>query len=174
MNICFVTGNEYKKKEVERMLKASAKSDLTLRSCAIDGRIVMHSARRCGSWFSVPELQGETIEVAVEKCKWAYRGLKEENKINGDEWVMTEDTSLGFREMNGLPGVFVKWFVVAMGLDKFGKMLDGFGDKTTTAQTTLVLTNGKSEPVVITGCTDGVLVAPRGPRDFGWYVLHVR
>lgn len=57
-----------------------------------------------------------------------------------------------------------------MGVHNLAKMLDGFEDKTATAQTTLALWNGRDEPLLFTGSTDGKLVCPRGPQAFGWYV----
>lgn len=48
--------------------------------------------------------------------------------------VICEDTSLCFNAMNGLPGVYIKWFLESIGLDGLNKMLIGFDDKTAYAQ----------------------------------------
>jgi Ham1 family len=44
----------------------------------------------------LPELQGDAIEIAKEKCRLASK------QVNGP--VFTEDTSLCFNALNGLPG----------------------------------------------------------------------
>lgn len=44
----------------------------------------------------MPELQGDPVEIATEKCRLAAE------KVKGA--VFTEDTSLCFNALNGLPG----------------------------------------------------------------------
>lgn len=46
----------------------------------------------------LPELQGEPEEIAKEKCRLAAQQVQSA--------VMTEDTSLCFNAMGGLPGLF--------------------------------------------------------------------
>ncbi|KAM8874824.1 inosine triphosphate pyrophosphatase isoform 2-T2 [Spinachia spinachia] len=59
--------------------------------------------------------------------------------------VVVEDTCLCFRALGGLPGPYIKWF-----LEKLQP-------------------EGRDEPVqLFTGKTEGHIVEPRGPRDFGW------
>jgi inosine triphosphate pyrophosphatase len=48
-------------------------------------------------------------------------------------------------------------------------MLTGFDDKSAYAQTIVAFTFGPGEEVhVFDGKTDGIIVQPRGPLDFGW------
>lgn len=48
-------------------------------------------------------------------------------------------------------------------------MLVGFDDKTAYAQTVFAFTTGPNRPVhVFDGRTQGRIVRPRGPLDFGW------
>ena len=55
----------------------------------------------------LPEFQGEPDEVAREKCKLAAERLKCP--------VVTEDTSLCFNALGGLPGPYIKWFLKKLG-----------------------------------------------------------
>lgn len=48
-------------------------------------------------------------------------------------------------------------------------MLTGFEDKTATAVCTFAYSSGGTDDVILfQGKTDGEIVSPRGPRDFGW------
>ena len=80
--LTFVTGNKKKLEEVQRILsvdRAELPFDITNRK------------------LDLPELQGnDPIEIAIEKCKLAAE------EIRGP--VFTEDTSLCFNALNGMPG----------------------------------------------------------------------
>lgn len=54
---------------------------------------------------SLPELQGDPLEIAREKCRCAAA------EVQGS--VIVEDTSLCFNALNGMPGPYIKWFVEA-------------------------------------------------------------
>lgn len=48
-------------------------------------------------------------------------------------------------------------------------MLAGFEDKSATAVCTFAYSSGESDDVLLfQGKTEGKIVDPRGPRDFGW------
>ena len=53
--------------------------------------------------IDLPELQGEPEEISREKCRLAAE------QVGGA--VITEDTSLCFNALNGLPGPYIKWFL---------------------------------------------------------------
>jgi len=139
--ITFVTGNENKLKEVIAILG----EDFPMISKDVD----------------LPELQGEFDEIAIEKCKLAAKEIKGP--------VMVEDTSLCFNALNGLPGPYIKWFLKKIGLEGLNKILDGYEDKSAVAVCTFAYTEGPGKDVqVFKGETSGLIVAPRGPTDFGW------
>lgn len=83
--ITFVTGNKKKLEEVKRIL-SNIPYEL------IDQKI------------DLPELQGDPEEIAIEKCKIAA------NIVKGP--VFIEDTSLCFNALSGLPGAYIKWYVM--------------------------------------------------------------
>jgi inosine triphosphate pyrophosphatase len=89
---------------------------------------------------------------------------------------ITEDTSLCFEALNGLPGVYIKHFMAALGHDGLNNMLKGFIDPATGepntrawALCTFAYSAGPdSEPILFEGRTDGHLVPARGDKKFGW------
>jgi inosine triphosphate pyrophosphatase len=112
-------------------------------------------------FFSVPEYQGDPEEIAKEKVKLAAQ------QVNGP--VLTEDTSLCFNALQGLPGPYIKWFLEKLGHDGLNKMLAAYTDKTAYAQCIFAFCAGPtSEPVVFDGRCPGRIVPARGPNTFGW------
>ncbi|VEU43597.1 unnamed protein product [Pseudo-nitzschia multistriata] len=144
--ITFVTGNKKKLEEAKQILStAGGSAPFELTNQKID----------------LPELQGDRFEIAREKCRLAAK------QVNGA--VFTEDTSLSFNALNGLPGPYIKWFLEDCGHEGLNKMLDGFDDRTAYAQTIVAYTTGPGEEIhIFDGRTNGKIVAARGPTDFGW------
>uniref|UniRef100_A0A4W6CX82 Inosine triphosphate pyrophosphatase n=1 Tax=Lates calcarifer TaxID=8187 RepID=A0A4W6CX82_LATCA len=100
-------------------------------------------------------------EISVHKCKEAAR------QIDGP--VIVEDTCLCFKALGGLPGPYIKWFLDKLKPEGLYKLLAGFEDKSAWALCTFAFCAGKDEPVqLFRGKTEGHIVEPRGPRDFGW------
>uniref|UniRef100_A0A8D3B424 Inosine triphosphate pyrophosphatase n=1 Tax=Scophthalmus maximus TaxID=52904 RepID=A0A8D3B424_SCOMX len=110
---------------------------------------------------TVPEYQGEPDEISIQKCKEAAR------QVDGP--VIVEDTCLCFKALGGLPGPYIKWFLDKLKPEGLFKLLAGFEDKSAWALCTFAFCPGKDEPVqLFRGKTEGHIVEPRGPRDFGW------
>uniref|UniRef100_A0A8V0YFL3 XTP/dITP diphosphatase n=1 Tax=Gallus gallus TaxID=9031 RepID=A0A8V0YFL3_CHICK len=84
--------------------------------------------------------------------------------------VIVEDTCLCFNALGGLPGPYIKWFLEKLKPEGLYKLLAGFEDKSAYALCTFAFSTGNpEEPVkLFKGQTHGVIVEPRGPRDFGW------
>ncbi|XP_014847894.1 PREDICTED: inosine triphosphate pyrophosphatase [Poecilia mexicana] len=111
--------------------------------------------------IDLPEYQGEPDEISIQKCKEAAR------QIDGP--VMVEDTCLCFRALGGLPGPYIKWFLAQLKPEGLYKLLAGFEDKSAWALCTFAFCAGKDEPVqLFRGKTEGIIVEPRGPPEFGW------
>ncbi|KAK0265083.1 Inosine triphosphate pyrophosphatase [Friedmanniomyces endolithicus] len=138
----FITGNKNKLAEVQAILSSTA---VNLRSQAID----------------LPELQGTIEEISTDKARRAAE------RVQGP--VLVEDTCLCFNAFNELPGPYVKWFLQALGVHQFHKLLAGFDDKSAQAVCTFAYCEGPGhEPIVFQGRTDGKIVPARGPTNFGW------
>jgi len=147
--VTFVTGNANKLEEVQRILgtnlEISTEMPYHLTNIKVD----------------LPELQGDPVMIAKEKCKLAAE------KVQGA--VITEDTSLCFNALNGLPGPYIKFFLEKCGHEGLNKMLEGYTDKTGYAQTIVAFSTGPGkEPAIFDGRTAGAIVLPRGKLDFGW------
>jgi len=146
-NVTFVTGNKKKLEEVQRILSEfkDGKLPFTITSHKLD----------------LPELQGEPIDIAKAKCALAAKDL--------DGPVITEDTSLCFDALNGLPGPYIKWFLEKCGHEGLNQMLAGYEDKGAYAQTMVAFCAGPGEEIhVFDGRTHGQIVNARGKLDFGW------
>jgi inosine triphosphate pyrophosphatase len=144
--LTFVTGNKKKLEEVERLMSAS------------DGDFPFQLTNRK---IDLPELQGEPLEIAEEKCRLAAK------EVGGA--VLTEDTSLCFNALGGLPGPYIKWFLEKCGHEGLNKMLTGFDDKSAYAQTIFAFTTGPDDEIhLFDGRTDGKIVPARGAKEFGW------
>lgn len=124
--VTFVTGNANKLRETQAIFGDT----ITLKSQAIERQSTGQRARpatRHGpstptpagamawlaeclalvSWSSfvspsVPELQGDPLEIARSKVLLAAQ------QVDGP--VLTEDTSLCFNALGGLPGPYIKWY----------------------------------------------------------------
>jgi inosine triphosphate pyrophosphatase len=141
--VTFVTGNKKKLEEVQRILGNDLPFEIT------------------NEKVDLPELQGDTIDIAREKCLEAAR------LVGGP--VITEDTSLCFTALNDLPGPYIKWFLEKCGHDGLNRMIVGYDDKSAYAQTVVAFCPGPGKDVVIfDGRTMGKIVPARGKLDFGW------
>ncbi|KAH8434717.1 non-canonical purine NTP pyrophosphatase [Aspergillus melleus] len=137
----FITGNKNKLAEVRAILGSVVEVD----NQAVD----------------VPEIQGTIEEIAKEKCRRAAE------VVGGP--VLTEDTALEFRALKGLPGPYIKQFLDALGHEGLNKLLDSFEDRTAEAVCTFAFCSGPgSEILLFQGRTEGTIVRPRGPTNFGW------
>lgn len=139
--VTFVTGNAKKLDEVRRIIGDS----LPLQSVKLD----------------LPELQGEPEDISKEKARLASQ------QINGP--VLVEDTCLCFNALKGLPGPYIKWFLEKIGHEGLNNLLVAYEDKSAYAQCIFSLAFGPdSEPLTFVGRTEGKIVPPRGPPNFGW------
>eukprot|EP00193_Tetraselmis_chui_P005682 CAMPEP_0177762720 /NCGR_PEP_ID=MMETSP0491_2-20121128/6494_1 /TAXON_ID=63592 /ORGANISM="Tetraselmis chuii, Strain PLY429" /LENGTH=196 /DNA_ID=CAMNT_0019278791 /DNA_START=269 /DNA_END=859 /DNA_ORIENTATION=- len=143
--IAFATGNKKKLEEVVAILAAGADLPFAVESVKLD----------------LPELQGWPEDIAKEKCRLAAK------QVGGA--VMTEDTSLCFNALGGLPGPYIKWFLEKCGHEGLNKMLAGFDDKSAYAQCIFAYTPDEhTEPVIFDGRTPGKIVPASGVNNFGW------
>jgi len=148
LTITFFTGSAKKLEEVKRILMSNANN--TSRYHLTNENV-----------GDLPELQGKPIDIARAKC------IAAAEKIGSA--VITEDTSLCFNALNGLPGPYVRWFMESCGLDGLNKLIEAYDDKTAYAQTVVAFCPGPGQdPVVFDGRTTGKIVSPRGKKNFGW------
>ncbi|KAK6435768.1 nucleoside triphosphate pyrophosphohydrolase ham1 [Oleoguttula sp. CCFEE 5521] len=138
----FITGNANKLAEVQAIL---ASTPVQLESQALD----------------LVEIQGTIEEISRDKARRAV------DEVKGP--VLVEDTCLCFDAFDELPGPYVKWFLKALGVQQFHKLLAGFEDKSAQAVCTFAYCEGPGKEVLIfQGRTQGKIVEARGPTSFGW------
>jgi inosine triphosphate pyrophosphatase len=145
--ITFVTGNKKKLEEVKRILVGDGSIELPfdITNAKVD----------------LPELQGDPVDIAKEKCSTAAR------EVGGP--VITEDTSLCFTALKGLPGPYIKWFLDSLGHDGLNNLIASSDDKSGYAQTIVAFCPAPGKEVIVfDGRTTGQIVDARGPLDFGW------
>lgn len=138
MAFTFVSGNAFKLKELQEMMGVPVKS------INID----------------LVEIQGEPEEVACAKCRAA--------QLHVDGPVLIEDSSLCFNALNGMPGVYTKWFVERMGLECLVKILETYRNKAAYAQCIYALSGDNGVVHLFKGVRHGNIVTPRGSTEFGW------
>jgi inosine triphosphate pyrophosphatase len=141
--LTFVSANPHKLEEVRQILG----DEFVVESSSIE----------------IPEIQGEPEEISINKCIHAAR------QVAGP--VIVEDTALCFNALKGLPGPYIKWFLAKLGHEGLGlnQLLAGFSDKSAYALCIVSFVAGPNQhPVTFIGRTDGKIVPPRGPKDFGW------
>jgi XTP/dITP diphosphohydrolase len=140
--LLFVSSNPGKVREVEAILGAPVEQ------LALD----------------VPEIQAlDVAEVAREKARAAFARVGRP--------VMVEDTGLYLDALSGLPGAFVRWFLLTIGPAGISALIPPGAERGATARTAVALCDGETTEV-FTGETRGEIVpAPRGAGGFGWDVI---
>ncbi|XP_065570696.1 inosine triphosphate pyrophosphatase-like [Artemia franciscana] len=142
--ICFATGNAKKLEEFLAILGHEFPYQVVNKS------------------IDLPEFQGETDDICKAKCLEASKIIQSA--------VIVEDTCLCFNALEGLPGPYIKWFLSKLGPEGLHRMLEGWEDKSGYALCTFAFHTGdpKDDVLLFKGMTDGTIVSPRGPRNFGW------
>ncbi|EAA26727.1 putative inosine triphosphate pyrophosphatase [Neurospora crassa] len=137
----FITGNANKLGEVKAILEPA----IQVENQALD----------------LLEIQGTLEEVTLDKCRRAA------DLVQGP--VLVEDTCLCFNALKGLPGPYIKWFMNSLGHEGLNNLLAAYEDKSAKAVCTFGYSAGPGhEPILFQGITDGKIVPPRGPPNFGW------
>ncbi len=107
------------------------------------------------------EIQSLDLATIIEyKAKEAYKRVLSP--------VLVEDTSLQFLALGKLPGPFIKWFAVELGIDGLCRLLDKSTERTAVASVQFGLYDGQSFQV-FSGAREGSIApTPRGSNGFGW------
>jgi XTP/dITP diphosphohydrolase len=147
MRAVFVTTNEHKRREVERIL------GVELERAAPD----------------VPEIQAlDLAEVAAHKARSAYEALG-----SPPHPVLVEDSGLVVGAWNGLPGALTKWFLSSVGNEGLLGMLCA-EDRSARAVCAVAVAGRRGEVRVFRGEVRGEIAPePRGEGGFGWDPIFV-
>jgi XTP/dITP diphosphohydrolase len=145
MRAIFVTSNENKRREVERILgvKLDAASP------------------------ELPEVQSlDFVEVVRAKALAAHEALALDLPPTP---ILVEDSGIVFEAWNGMPGALTKWFLESVGNEGLLKMLASFDDRSARAVCAVAVVDGAGEVEVFTGEVAGrISDEPKGNHGFGW------
>jgi non-canonical purine NTP pyrophosphatase (RdgB/HAM1 family) len=137
--ITIVTGNPGKLKEWRRLFPA----DFQLETADID----------------LDEIQSMDLEaIVVDKAQRAYAMLGKP--------VVVEDVSAGLDKLGGLPGPFIKYFELNLGMDALFQLTEHEGDPATVV--CMVAYYDDTTTLVARGDIHGSVVSARGENGFGF------
>ncbi|CBJ52320.1 non-canonical purine NTP pyrophosphatase [Ralstonia solanacearum] len=147
MKIRFLSGNEHKLSEVQRILKPAGVEVIAVRE-------------------KIEELQTEDVHRLVrDKLTKAFERIGRP--------LFVEHTGLYLAGMNGLPAGLTQIFWDRLQADRFATLVQGLGDPSVTAKTILGYCDGY-QIHVFEGKVDGKVPAvPAGPQDFQWDCVFV-
>ncbi len=147
MKIRFLSGNEFKIAEVQRIL-------------APVGVDVVPVARK------IEELQTEDVERLVrDKLIKAFQVIGRP--------LFVEHTGLYLKGLNGLPAGLTQIFWDRLEADRFAALVEGLGEAAVTAKTVLGYCDGR-ETHLFEGAIEGTVPRiPAGPRGFQWDCVFV-
>lgn len=137
--IIFATTNEGKLKEAREILKLEVE----------------------GLELKVDEVQTlDPVECVEKKAEAAYKIVQRP--------ILVEDTSLFFEALNGLPGVFIDYFMKTLDNNGLTKLLSTFDNRKAKAQASVCYFDGKQK-IIAVGIIEGEISnEPRGSNGFGW------
>jgi inosine triphosphate pyrophosphatase len=143
MKIKFITGNQNKFNEIQKLLTSQ---DVIYQN------------------IDLIEIQGNSKEIAINKCIEALKYNIEK------EPIFVEDTCLCLDAWgDDLPGPYIKYFLKAVGVEGIIKMLSGFTNKKASAVCTIAFSISGKVDFVFQGITRGQIVnIPRGSNGFDW------
>lgn len=107
----------------------------------------------------------DPLDCVQKKAFSAYNIVKKS--------ILIDDTSLFFSSLNGLPGVFIDYFMDAIGNDGLLRLLANEKDRTAVAQTSLCYFDGKKSLVVFGKVRGKISEEERGVNGFGWDTIFI-
>lgn len=144
MEITFVTGNEKKVTELNRIL----------------GRNFDHEK------LDLPELQSLDLqEVVTAKAQAAYAALGKP--------VIVEDTSLTFHALGKLPGTFIKFFAEELNYDGLCDLLHTKEDRSATVRACIALADGSNVQTFMGECDGTITYTPHEGEGFGFDCIFI-
>jgi len=107
----------------------------------------------------------DPLECVSKKAISAYNFLKKP--------VLVDDTRLFFSSLSGLPGVFIDYFMDALGNGGLLRLLANEKDRAAIAQTSLCYFDGKKSLVVFGKVQGKISKVEKGENGFGWDAIFI-
>lgn len=145
--IKFITGNKNKFAEVKKVL-----SEIPLELVDID----------------LTEIQSlDAHEIIQHKLEQARQQLLSDHVAF--DGIIVEDTSLYFECLNNhLPGPLIKWFLETLKPKGLAQLVANQGNSKAYGVTLIGYVDKTGQVKFFEGRNDGIIVSPRGDKDFGW------
>jgi len=144
MDITFVTGNEKKVAELNRIL----------------------GAQFAHKKIDVPEIQSLDLEeVVIAKAKAAYAVLGTP--------VLVEDTALTFTALGKLPGTFIKFFAEELEYAGLCDLLAGKKDRSAVVRACIALYDGEAMKTFMGECDGTIAYLPHQGEGFGFDCIFI-
>ena len=139
MEITLITSNPFKAEQLGQHLNAP----------------VLHQK------VDLAEIQSLDLQEIVEhKARSAYELVKKP--------VLVEDTALTFKALGKLPGPLIKWFLTELDNPGLTRLLDGYPDRSATAEVLFGLCDGPRVQFFAGSMEGEIATKPRGKGGFGW------
>lgn len=120
-----------------------------------------------GVKLEIEEIQTlDPVLCATKKAIAAYQQFGQS--------VLVEDTALFFEAWNGLPGVFIDYFMRSIDNQGLIKLMLQETNRKATAQTTLAISEDGVTAITFVGTVDGsIATEEKGNSGFGWDVIFI-
>ena len=138
MKIEYITSNRQKFEEAQHILE-----DYQLEQISIE----------------LTEIQGDRETVVIAKAKEALKILKRP--------LIVEDVSFCCKALNGLPGPYVKEFLIRLKDHGIYELIHKYEDHSAQAICLAAFIKPGMEPMLFEGAIEGKVVAPRGETKHG-------
>lgn len=122
-----------------------------------------------GDDFEVEQLDIETVEPSrdLEKiAKAKVEQAREKAEIEGETFLIADDSGLFINSLNGFPGPQTSFFDEKVGKDNILKLIEE--DNMAEFRSAVALALPGEETEVFTGKVEGEIVEPRGNGGFGY------
>lgn len=103
--------------------------------------------------IDLPEIQGDSHQVICAKAKNAYAILKRP--------LIVEDVSLSCPAIGGLPGPYVKDFLLKLGSQGLYELIHKYSDHSVQVICLAAYIDNTEQPIIFEGLQEGTIVAPR-------------
>ena len=110
----------------------------------------------------------ELIEIQAPSIEAIARYKLEQARSSGYRRLIVEDVSLGFDELGGFPGPYVRWLMEAAGGDGLTAIAAALPNRSAQAHCCIAYWDGEAEHFFHGATAGQVAATPRGAQRFGW------
>jgi inosine triphosphate pyrophosphatase len=109
--------------------------------------------------IELTEIQGLPEEIIVAKAKEALEKIQKP--------LVVEDVSVSCSALNGLPGPYIKEFLMRLGDAGLAQLIHKYEDHSAQVICNVAYITPSMEPVIFRGMIEGTIVSPKGDLKHG-------